>query len=474
MAQISSITLPNNNKYDIKGSIHTVIGTQTEATGDWTGELKTIDALYDGLTIAYWLPYAGSGNATLNLTLKNGTTGAIDCYYKTNTRLATHFTAGDMILLTYWSAGSISISGVETTEARWQCHGQYNTNTTYSAMSKTEAWTGTATSNRSIRADYLKQIIANLGGTGLTLTHNATDGIVLNHDNSITAGTAGTSSATSGSTLAVPYVTYDAQGHITATGTHTHTVTGFLTSSSSLDASKLTGTVPTSVLPSYVDDVLEYTAKANFPATGEEGKIYVDKTTNLTWRWGGSAYVEISPSLAIGSTASTAAKGNHTHSFTPAGTISVKTAGSTNNTLKPVTAKTVVTGATFNTVVTGGTTTDIPNISKKTVVTGVTPATVVTSVTKKTVVTGTSVTDEVLSFVTGDSISSTTGESATVSTGDSVTVGTAIKAYTTLNTGVSGSATTGDSVTLGSAVTVKTGDAAYQFSGTAGTTDVPA
>ena len=206
----------------------------------------------------------------------------------------------------------------------------------------------------------------------------------------------------------------------------------------------------------------------------EEGKIYVDKTTNLTWRWGGSAYVEISPSLAIGSTASTAAKGNHTHSFTPAGTISVKTAGSTNNTLKPVTAKTVVTGATFNTVVTGGTTTDIPNISKKTVVTGVTPATVVTSVTKKTVVTGTSVTDEVLSFVTGDSISSTTGESATVSTGDSVTVGTAIKAYTTLNTGVSGSATTGDSVTLGSAVTVKTGDAAYQFSGTAGTTDVPA
>ena len=49
-----------------------------------------------------------------------------------------------------------------------------------------------------------------------------------------------------------------------------------------MDASKLTGTVPTSVLPSYIDDVLEYDAKANFPATGETGKIYVDKTTNLT------------------------------------------------------------------------------------------------------------------------------------------------------------------------------------------------
>lgn len=136
----------------------------------------------------------------------------------------------------------------------------------------------------------------------------------------------------------------------------------------------------------------------------------------------------------------------HTHSFTPAGTISVKTAGSTNNTLKPVTAKTVVTGATFNTVVTGGTTTDVPNISKKTVVTSASGATA-------------AVANCVLTITDGS-----------FGTGDSVTVGTAIKAYTTLNTGVSGSASTGDSVTLGSAVTVKTGDAAYQFSGTAGTT----
>ena len=335
MAQISNITLPNGSTYNLKGSIYTVIGTQTAATGSWTGELKTIDALYDGLTIAYFLPYNGSGDATLNLTLKNNvTTGAINCYYKGNARLTTHYIAGDMIIMTYWSAGAIKIAGTATTDARWIAQADYNSNTTYSAMSKAEAWTGTATNSRVMRADYLKQILANLGGTGLTLTHNATDGIVLNHDNYVTAGTVGTSSATSGSTIAIPYVTYNAQGHITTTGTHTHTVTGFLTSSSSLDASKLTGTVPTSVLPSYVDDVLEYTAKANFPATGEEGKIYVDKTTNLTWRWGGSAYVEISPSLAIGSTASTAAKGNHTHtvSHTPAGTVTVTTNATTNKT----------------------------------------------------------------------------------------------------------------------------------------------
>ena len=70
------------------------------------------------------------------------------------------------------------------------------------------------------------------------------------------------------------------------------------------------GKVPSSQLPSYVDDVLEYTAKANFPSTGETGKIYVDKTTNLTWRWSGTTYVEISPSLALGETSSTAYPGD--------------------------------------------------------------------------------------------------------------------------------------------------------------------
>lgn len=74
------------------------------------------------------------------------------------------------------------------------------------------------------------------------------------------------------------------------------------------------GKVPSTQLPSYVDDVVEYAAKANFPTTGEAGKIYVDLATNKTYRWGGSAYAEISQSLAIGTTATTAAAGNHGHS----------------------------------------------------------------------------------------------------------------------------------------------------------------
>ena len=73
------------------------------------------------------------------------------------------------------------------------------------------------------------------------------------------------------------------------------------------------GKVPTSQLPSYVDDVIEASSKSAFPATGESGKIYVDLATNKTYRWSGSAYTEISASLAIGTTASTAAAGNHGH-----------------------------------------------------------------------------------------------------------------------------------------------------------------
>ena len=82
------------------------------------------------------------------------------------------------------------------------------------------------------------------------------------------------------------------------------------------------GKVPSSQLPSYVDDILEGYAKNNYTEfwadsstssskyTGEAGKIYVDKSTNKTYRWSGSAYVEISSSLALGETTTTAYAGN--------------------------------------------------------------------------------------------------------------------------------------------------------------------
>lgn len=81
-----------------------------------------------------------------------------------------------------------------------------------------------------------------------------------------------------------------------------------------------TGKVPAAQLPSYVDDVLEgymhtdgkfYKEETHVTViTGESGKIYVDLKTGKTNRWSGTAFAEISESLALGETASTAFPGD--------------------------------------------------------------------------------------------------------------------------------------------------------------------
>ena len=60
------------------------------------------------------------------------------------------------------------------------------------------------------------------------------------------------------------------------------------------------GKVPSTQLPSYVDDVVEVPTEAGLPEKGESGKIYVTADTNLIYRWvvtnveaGTGNYVEI-------------------------------------------------------------------------------------------------------------------------------------------------------------------------------------
>ena len=79
------------------------------------------------------------------------------------------------------------------------------------------------------------------------------------------------------------------------------------------------GKVPSAQLPSFVDDVVEgYLSSGKFykesghttEINAESGKIYVDLSTNKTYRWSGSAYAEISASLALGETSTTAYRGD--------------------------------------------------------------------------------------------------------------------------------------------------------------------
>lgn len=90
------------------------------------------------------------------------------------------------------------------------------------------------------------------------------------------------------------------------------------------------GMVPAAQLPAYVDDVIDSYVRAGGTAlaadwlsetdggealTPEDGKIYVivseGEYQNRTYRWSGSTYVEISASLALGTTSSTAFRGDY-------------------------------------------------------------------------------------------------------------------------------------------------------------------
>ena len=92
--------------------------------------------------------------------------------------------------------------------------------------------------------------------------------------------------------------------------THNYLATSLKGSVNGLAELDANGYVKNTQLPSYVDDVLEYANFAALPATGESGKIYITTDNNKTFRWSGTAYAEISASLALGETSATAYRGD--------------------------------------------------------------------------------------------------------------------------------------------------------------------
>lgn len=90
-------------------------------------------------------------------------------------------------------------------------------------------------------------------GSGLSMS-----GTTINHGASVTAGTAGQSSASSGrNTIAIPYVTYNNTGHVTAAGTHTHTIANFAAASST-SANGAVGLVPAPAASNFNNRALMY------------------------------------------------------------------------------------------------------------------------------------------------------------------------------------------------------------------------
>ena len=121
--------------------------------------------------------------------------------------------------------------------------------------------------------------VTSVGGTG-TVSGLSLSGTVTTSGN-LTLG--GTLSLTSGNvTTALGYTPENAANKGVANGY------------ASLDGG---GLVPSTQLPSYVDDVLEFANLAAFPASGATGKIYVALDTNKIYRWSGATYIEVSPTV---------------------------------------------------------------------------------------------------------------------------------------------------------------------------------
>ena len=100
-------------------------GTQTAATGSWTGSTTEISSLTAGQRISYRLPFAGSGNATLNLTLANSsTTGAKAVYRYGTTYVTTQFPAGSVIPLIYNGTAWI-VDGATNTDTNYYNRTRY-------------------------------------------------------------------------------------------------------------------------------------------------------------------------------------------------------------------------------------------------------------------------------------------------------------------------------------------------------------
>lgn len=143
--------------------------------------------------------------------------------YTSNTGTVTSVAAG-----TGLTGGTITTSGTIGLASSGVTAGSYGPSTNaspahsgtfsvpYVTVDSTGRITAASTKTITLPADNNTTYSA---GTGLSLS-----GTTFNHSNSITAGTVGTSNTTSGSTVAIPYITYDAQGHITQSGTHNHTI----------------------------------------------------------------------------------------------------------------------------------------------------------------------------------------------------------------------------------------------------------
>lgn len=241
MAYVNTIQIASNTFRDIMESVDTRIFRGTCSTAG-SSQIKTVTlddatnfSLNDGIKVAVTFTYANT-NSSPELNVNN---------------------SGNFPVVIYNSSGSTSSSG--DTYNTW---GDYETvifTLNYGTSSSSAVWVNSG-SGKGIGSAYeLANSAVTTAGSGLTKS-----GKVLNHSNSISAGTAGVNSDTSGSSIKIPYIAYDAQGHLTAANTRTHTIPAMTSSSNGIG--RINAGTNTSV--SYSNGVVTISATNYTPGTG--------------------------------------------------------------------------------------------------------------------------------------------------------------------------------------------------------------
>lgn len=314
-------------------------GTQTASTGTWTGITRS-PALYVGKTIAYKLPYAGKGNASLILTLADGSQTSAYAVYAGSTRLTTHYPAGTVMVMTW-------------TGTDWRTNAYYNTNTntlqrTYALASTIElpivgAATNTAGEYTAFTTSYkdLYGVIPNDTSKVATIqpsTGHITvpGGITAN----LTGDCTGTAGGVAWDNVSGKPDTYTPASHSHGNLSNAGCITAAITVANGdyliigdTSASGKIGKGPAFVSTTahkFLKDTGAFTAiaAADLPAATTSAKGAVIVGTGLSVSSG-------TISVSYGDTATTAAAGNHTHttSISKTGTATVNLAADTVYTL---------------------------------------------------------------------------------------------------------------------------------------------
>lgn len=215
----------NNTEYPIAQSLFGTCNT-TANTATKVVTCADFDTLISGIVINVYFTYA---NTESSISLNVNSTGNKTVYVDNNSSIL-------------WNAGATK--SFVYYDNQWRLINPTSVGTTYSTATTTTA--GLMSADDKIKLNGITIGASTYAaGTGLSLS-----GTTFNHTNSITASSVGSSVATSGATLDVPYAKYDAQGHITEKGTHVHTI-------GSLAASAITsGTFATARIPSLPTSII--------------------------------------------------------------------------------------------------------------------------------------------------------------------------------------------------------------------------